>query len=244
MEKTLEFLVERWEDQRTIKNLMGKYVNSLLLNRQGEIFDAFWSGLPDVCLTFNDGSYVGQDAVAGYFAAVVERNRLSAALLQQRLPEKLGGKTEEEIYGIGPFHVKPLTAPVIEVAEDGETAKGLWFCLGCDAEVTGAGPEASWTWGYFAGDFVYEDDDWKIWHLQYLNDVDSLCGQSWGRAVTPYPQLPEFAPLNDFKLPAYTVPGTVRALYTPQRPQLETPRIPEPYDTFANTFSYGTEVPA
>lgn len=38
---TAEFLVERWEDQRTIKNLMGKYVNCLLLNRQGEIFDAF-----------------------------------------------------------------------------------------------------------------------------------------------------------------------------------------------------------
>ena len=29
----LDFLVERWEDQRTIKNLMDKYVNCLLLNR-------------------------------------------------------------------------------------------------------------------------------------------------------------------------------------------------------------------
>ena len=28
---TTELLVERWEDQRTIKNLMGKYVNGLLL---------------------------------------------------------------------------------------------------------------------------------------------------------------------------------------------------------------------
>ena len=56
---TLEFLVERWEDQRTIKNLMGKYVNCLLLNRQGEIFDSFFS-------TFNDGSYIGPDAVKGY----------------------------------------------------------------------------------------------------------------------------------------------------------------------------------
>lgn len=241
MEHTVEFLVERWEDQRTVKNLMGKYVNSLLLNRQKEIFSRFWSKRADVCLTFNDGSYVGPEAVAGYFAAVVERNKLSAKLLQQRLPEKLGGKSEEEIYGIGPFHVKPLTAPVIEVAEDGETAKGLWFCLGCDAEVTAAGPEASWTWGYFAGDFVYEDDDWRIWHLQYLNDVDSLCGQSWGRAVTPYPPLPEFAPLGEFTLPAYTVAREFRALYTPQRAHTEAPRIPEPYDTFANTFSYGTE---
>ena len=84
-----EFLVERWEDQRTIKNLMGKYVNCLLLNRQGEIFDAFWSGRADVSLTFNDGSYVGQAAVKGYYSAVVERNKLSASLLQKRLPEKL-----------------------------------------------------------------------------------------------------------------------------------------------------------
>lgn len=238
---TAEFLVERWEDQRTIKNLMGKYVNCLLLNRQGEIFGAFFSKKTDVCLTFNDGSYIGPEAVQAYFNAVVERNRLSAKLLQQRLPEKLGNKTEEELYGIGPFHVKPLTAPVIEVAEDGQTAKGLWFCLGCNAEVTASGPEASWTWGYFAGDFVYEDEDWKIWHLQYLNDVDSLCGQSWGKPVKPYPELPEFAPLKDFAMPAYTVAETVRPLYTPDRPLMETPRIPEPYRTFAETFSYGRE---
>lgn len=241
MSQTLEFLVERWEDQRTIKNLMGKYVNCLLLNRQGEVFDHFFSKRKDVCLTFNDGSYIGPQAVAEYFAAVVERNRLSAKLLQQRLPEKLGDKSDEELYGMGPFHVMPLTAPVIEVARDGETAKGLWFCLGCNAEVTSRGPESSWTWGYFAADFVYEDDDWKIWHLQYLNDVDSLCGQSWGREVTPYPELPEFAVLKDFRLPAYTVSECVRPLYSPGRALIPTPRIPEPYDTFADTFSYGRE---
>ena len=238
---TAEFLVERWEDQRTVKNLMGKYVNCLLLNRQGEIFDSFFSGRADVSLTFNDGSYIGPEAVRGYFSAVVERNKLVARLIQQRLPEKLGGKSQEEIYGIGPFHVKPLTAPVIEVAEDGETAKGLWICMGCDAEVTERGPEADWTWGYFAGDFIYEGDDWKIWHLQYLNDVDSLCGQSWGRKVTSYPELPEFAPLKDVALPSYTVAETVRELYTPSRPLAVTPRIPEPYRTFAETFSYGRE---
>ena len=241
MQSNIEYLVERWEDQRTVKNLMGKYVNCLLLNRQGEIFDAFFSSREDVCLTFNDGSYIGAEAVKRYYDAVVERNRLSAKLLQDRLPEKLGGRSEDEIYGIGPFQVKPLTAPVVEVAEDGETAKGLWFCLGCSAEVTSRGPEANWTWGYFAGDFVYEDD-WKIWHLQYLNDVDSLCGQSWGREITPYPELPEFAALKDFAYPPYTLAENVRALYSVDRPLTAAPRIPEPYDTFANTFSYGKAV--
>ena len=241
MQSNIEYLVERWEDQRTVKNLMGKYVNCLLLNRQGEIFDAFFSSREDVCLTFNDGSYIGAEAVKRYYDAVVERNRLSAKLLQDRLPEKLGGRSEDEIYGIGPFQVKPLTAPVVEVAEDGQTAKGLWFCLGCSAEVTSRGPEANWTWGCFAGDFVYEDD-WKIWHLQYLNDVDSLCGQSWGREITPYPELPEFAALKDFAYPPYTLAENVRALYSVDRPLTAAPRIPEPYDTFANTFSYGKAV--
>mgnify|MGYP002082210673 FL=1 len=126
------------------------------------------------------------------------------------------------------------------MAEDGETAKGLWFCLGCNAEVTTRGPEASWTWGYFAVDFTFikEQEDWKIWHLQYLNDVDSLCGQSWGKNVTPYPEDDAFAPLKDFELPPYTVTETVRPLYSVDRPLTEAPRIPEPYDTFANTFSY------
>lgn len=237
----LEFLVERWEDQRDIKNLMGKYVNCLLLNRQGEIFDLFFSNRQDTCLTFNDGSYIGPEAVRGYFNAVVERNRLSARLLQQRLPEKLGDKTEEEIYGIGPFQVKPLTAPVIEVAQDGETAKGLWFCLGCSAEVTSRGPEANWTWGYFAGDFVYENDQWRIWHLQYLNDVDSLCGQSWGKAITAYPELEAFAPLKDYSYPEYTQKESIRELYRADRPLTAAPRIPEPYKTFQETFSYGRE---
>ena len=241
MQSNIEYLVERWEDQRTVKNLMGKYVNCLLLNRQGEIFDAFFSSREDVGLTFDDGSYIGAEAVKRYYDAVVERNRLSAKLLQDRLPEKLGGRSEDEIYGIGPFQVKPLTAPVVEVAEDGQTAKGLWFCLGCSAEVTSRGPEANWTWGYFAGDFVYEDD-WKIWHLQYLNDVDSLCGQSWGREITPYPELPEFAALKDFAYPPYTLAENVRALYSVDRPLTAAPRIPEPYDTFANTFSYGKAV--
>jgi hypothetical protein len=237
----LEYLVERWEDQRTIKNLMGKYVNCLLLNRQGEIFDRFFSQRGDVCLTFNGGSYLGPEAVQGYFSALVERNRLAAKLLQQRLPEQLGGKSEEEIYGVGPFHVQPLTAPVIEVAEDGETAKGLWFSMGCNAEVTTRGPEASWTWGYFAVDFVYEGDDWKIWHLQHLNDVDSLCGQSWGRAVTPYPEEPGFEALGDFAMPPYTVEETVRSYYQVGEKTQPVPRIPEPYGTFSETFSYGRE---
>ena len=153
---TTEQLVQRWEDQRNIKNLMGKYCNIVILNREGEIPERFWSAREDISLGFNEGFYVGQTAVNGYYAAVKRRNLLVAQLLQKRFPEQLGGKSDEEIYGIGPFKVKPLSSPLIEVAGDGETAKGLWTCQGAHNEVGTSGPVANWTWGYFAVDFIRE----------------------------------------------------------------------------------------
>ena len=236
---TTEQLVQRWEDQRAIKNLMGKFANLVLLNREGEVYGAFWSAADDTCLGFNDGYYVGKEAVSGYYAAVEARNMLVAKTLQARFPEQLSDQTDEELYGIGPFKVRPLYNPLIEIAGDGKTAKGLWSCQGAHNEVGTSGPVANWTWGYFAVDFVKEADGWKIWHLLYVNDVDSICGQSWGKPEQPYPELPEFAALGEFQYPAYTVSTPVRALYTPDRPVTLTPEIPVPYETFAETFSYG-----
>ena len=235
----VEQLVTRWEDQRAIKNLMGKFANLVLLNREGEIYGGYWASAEDTCLGFNDGYYVGAAAVKGYYDACAARNMLVAKTLQKNFPEQLGGQTDEEIYGVGPFKVRPLYNPVIEVAADGRTAKGLWSCQGAYNEVGTAGPVAYWTWGYFAVDFVKEADGWKIWHMLYVNDVDAICGKSWGKPEQPYPDLPEFADLGSFRYPEYTVKQTVRPIYTPERPVTLTPEIPVPYNTFAETFSYG-----
>lgn len=236
---TTEQLVTRWEDQRAIKNLMGKYANCVILNREQDIYGLFWSGREDVSLMFNDGAYVGAQAVSAYYQACHDRNALVAKLMQKRFPEVLGGQSDEEIYGVGPFKVKPMACPVIEVAGDGATAKGLWYCQGAYNDVETSGPVAHWTWGYFAADFVKEDGAWKLWRLQYLNDVDCICGQSWAGEQKPYPDLPEFAPLADFAYPEYTVKKQFRALYSADRPVTLCPEIPQPYDTFADTFSYG-----
>ena len=236
---TTEQLVVRWEDQRAIKNLMGKYANCVILNRELDIYPMFWSKREDTTLMLNDGAYVGAGSVASYYTACHDRNALVAKLLQARFPEKLGALNDEEIYGIGPFKVKPMACPVIEVAGDGKTAKGLWFCQGAYNEVETCGPVAHWTWGYFAADFVKEEEGWKLWHLQYLNDVDCICGQSWAGEQVKYPDLPEFAPLGEFRYPEYDVKKEFRALYHAGRPVTPCPEIPRPYETFADTFSYG-----
>ena len=238
-EFTTEQLTRRFEDLRQIKNLMGKYANLVILNREQDIFDLFWSKeQDDLYLGFNDGCYKGSAAVDGYYKAVYDRNALVAKLLAEKFPERLGNLSEEERYGIGPFKVKPLAAPIIEVAADGKSAKGLWSCQGAYNDVGESGPVAYWTWGYFAVDFVLEDDQWKIWHLLYINDVDSICGQSWGKPVQEYSKLPEFAELGTFEYPAYTQVKEIRSLYTPERELTGAPQMPKSYETFADTFSY------
>ena len=236
---TTESLLERWEDQRAIKNLMGRYTYSIILNREAELFDLFWSSDPGVSLCFNDGAYVGSEKVKAYYGACRERNALVAKLLQKRFPEEIGEKADDEIYGIGPFKVKPMSCPVIEVADDRKTAKGLWFCHGAYNDVESCGPVAHWTWGYFAADFLREGDAWRIWHLRHLNDVDCISGQSWAKEQRPYPDIPEFAPLKDFRYPKYDINRQFRALYSADRPLALCPKMPEPYRTFADTFSYG-----
>ena len=117
---TTEQLVERWEAQRAIKNLMGKYANCVILNREQDIYGLFWSAREDVSLMFNDGAYTGAAKVKAYYDACHARNALVAKLMQKRFPKELGGKSDEEIYGVGHFKVKPMACPVIEVAGDGD----------------------------------------------------------------------------------------------------------------------------
>ncbi|MCD7845984.1 MAG: nuclear transport factor 2 family protein [Oscillospiraceae bacterium] len=238
---TMEMLT-KWEAQRDIKNLMGKLANCILLNREGEIFDLFWSQeRADVCLGFNEGWYAGPEAIRGYYQAERARCALVADCLRRAYPKQLGGKSDQEIYGIGVFKARPLYAPVIEAADDGQTAKGLWYCMGTSAPVDAAGPVANWTWGYYCGDFTKEGGQRRIWHLQYINDVQCISGQSWGRPQTPYPELEEFAPLKDFSMPEPTVKTCLREYYTPLRPMTPAPELPVPYATFDETFSYGME---
>lgn len=234
----VEQMVDRWEAQRQIKNLMGKYSNCIILNRETDIFRLFWSAAEDIALGFNDGWYRGQSAVKSYYDACRERNVLVAKLMQKSFPNLLGDKSDEELYGIGPFRVMPMAAPIIEIAGDGKTAKGLWASLGSYNDVEACGPLSHWAFGFFAVDFIYEADTWKIWHLQYVKDIDSVCGESWGKPAQPRQELETFAPLNDFKYPAFTEKREGFPLYTPLRAHMEAPRIPEPYETFADTFSY------
>ncbi len=235
-------LLEKWEDLRQIKNLMGRYVLDILNSRHRNIVAERWSvKRNDICYGVNAGWYVGREAVAGLYEAKDRLVSLKAALLKNAFPEKLMDKSVEELRGAGPFFNLPNSTPLIEIAEDGGTAKAIWYCHGSYADLESTGIQSHWTWGYYTADLVKEDGQWRFWHLAWLNDIDTLCGQTWVKENVPYPEEEDFKCLKAPQLPEPNRPGILWEYYTPRRRFAGTPRLPEPYKTFSETFSYGPE---
>lgn len=53
-----------------------------------------------------------------------------------------------------------LLTPVVEVAKDGKTVKGMWHSLGCNTYKTGNKVSAMWQTGKYDITFIKEDVEW------------------------------------------------------------------------------------
>ena len=233
-----EDLLTRWEIRREVQNIMGKYSQSYCVKQEGAL-GQFWSKRDDVSLGLNNGWYIGQKAVLGYYAAIEAETALASRLIAARFPKKLEGKSEEELFGVGQISYRPIDTQVVEVADDLQTAKGLWVVRGLVERITTAGPVSYWDFSYWAVDFLLEDGTWKIWHMQDLHEIDKQQGLNLTDQEPPLPEDPAFSEMASVRYPEPTVPCVLRETYRADRPFTPSPRVPEPYKTFAETFSYG-----
>ena len=234
-----EKLVTIWEDRRAVQNLMGIFSGHYLLKKEKDIVAELFSGRADISLGINTGYYEGREAVEGYYEAIHRKNLLTTKLIMAKYPEKFKDKTPEEAYGCGLLNYKPLDTPVVEIAGDGNTARGIWTCRNSYSDLTTGGPVTFYEWGWVAADFVKEDAGWKIWHLLILNDVHVQAGLQYYEADKPYETVPGFEAIGDFKMPEPNVKVTLRAPYAPDRPRTPAPEVPKPYETFDPANSYG-----
>lgn len=96
-----------------------------------------------------------------------------------------------------PMHV--LASPVIEIAEDGMSAKGLWYTPGFALRhdyVKGT-VDVAWMWEKYGGDFVYENGEWRFLRLLICMDMSTGEPNSWTEPrppMGPPPEEEEFDP--------------------------------------------------
>lgn len=254
---------QRALDVQEIQNLMSRhawYYSSGQHDR--ELRELFALDLPDVSWGNGAEWWVGKDLLVEYYVTYFDEFRmrdLQAFAAKhpevEITPDNLGA-------GSSMFHTN--STPLIEVAGDGGTAKGIWYSIGQVTQTPGGTQTPTYMWERYGVDFVKVDGEWKIWHFLVLTDWAAAPGQSWAADDRgpggfggpppggPPPGAPDGGPggfgSDDAQMggqagesggaPAPNVTAT-REMRSPYAPPGETLFIPVPYATFSETVSYG-----
>ena len=202
-----ELLARVWEKEE-IKKTAHKRVYYLANNWRERELSELWTEERADTASFgsNTGFYVGKESIKKWYIA--------------------------KDWSLGCLVSKPLSTCVLELAEDGNTARGIWYSIGQETNPT----RAMWISGKVAIDFVKENGRWLIWHLIEENDLSCEAGQDF-RDREPY-WYPEKCPVAvDFGIPDVAV-----LTHDPNFNWWDGfPKVPEPYESFDPRNSYGPE---
>ncbi len=218
--KSFKHEIERLQAAREIENLKNRYTWKLCAYQYDDLPEMFALKTPGLRVELgNSGVYEGAEGIKRMYLGIHKK------FFTPSSP--------------GQFISACNTSPVIEVAEDGETAKGLWNSFGLftltDPEVPDGKPEAMWGLEKHAMDFVKEDGRWKIWH--YRAYILLICPfyKSWADMKEAY--FSGFSPILPDELKP-DKPITYHKPYSPEYVVEYVPKVPEQYATWEETFSY------
>ena len=228
-----EQILRIW-DVEDVKSLMNKRVFLQTADLREEELRTMWVQEPEHQKTASYGSnwgyYVGMDEIRKYYV-----DSHAAALEEQK---KTNGAAE---VNMGNMYAHPLTTGLVELAEDGKTAKGLWYSIGNEAMAQADGTaHVQWMLGKVAADFVREEDGWKIWHIVISTDVDCQAGHDYGE----YPVYEDWSADSTNQVRREFGRPTVEVLthdVTFNWWDNYPPMPPKDYKTFTDDISYGPE---
>ena len=238
----LERVAAASADRNAVQNLFGRYMTLHNAFRDSEIVQ-LWAkkGTQGVRAQYsNNGVYTDWDNIMAYHAQ------------RPNPPGKL-------IYHF-------IASPIIEVAEDGQTAKGMWLMSGLESGLTSpeaakAAPDFMYeknvtingkkVWMHtiyvkYGIDFIKQDGEWKIWHFHAFEVARAPYGMGW----IPFAAAAQDSPFADdlmyfgedgkpVMMPKPDGPATIRHNpYRTDKGQTMDLLPPVPYRTISETFEY------
>ena len=186
---------------RLLRNLMAEAVEAFNSYDRAECERFFALDEPDLWVEYADeGRFTGREALRALLDAVMGKKR-----------------------AVGEGATLFLTTPVIEVAGDGESAQGVWWCpIPMTALAEGGKTQAIWAFGSVAVDFLLLKGEWKIWHLHYFRVFKCKYEMGW---------VDDLSMINRLNLPAHPLsePCTYHNPYSPLSIRDGIPAAPRPY---------------
>lgn len=199
--------VKRLQAYEEIQNNMGRLMAAFNFRQADKVLSHFALERPDVWLEFADeGVFEGPDAI------------------RQIIGETVGAPVKA-----GEMLDLQLNTPIVEVARDLRTAKGVWWSPGGGAIPQDEGlPKAIWYFGMVAVDFICVDDTWKIWHMHWFRFIKCSYEKGW---------VEDTSMINRPNTPIHPLakPTTHHNPYSPLSIRDGIPAAPRPYDTWTDS---------
>lgn len=229
-------------DEKAVRYVAVKEINSLLCEhclyfgrRQQDLeLERLWCReAENPYFSQNNGRFTGYEALKNIYGSSEQRRKDRYDQLLAQLEPEFVGQPDELRYGTNTISLQTLSTPCIEIAEDMQTAKGLWTVSAQITTVGESGPVGLWAYGKLAADLVRENAQWKIWHLAVYTDFVTPAGEAFAPELGEklYP-----AGLGIDEVP--TEPAELYQSYSGRRVPRNAPSVPEPYRTYMETFSY------
>lgn len=235
----LTALLQRDQDVRDIQNIVGKLAYLYEAGMYEKRLDFIARKTPGVTVEIGArGVFEGIDGARRALVDVEKSFEKSHAAGMKKIFPNVKFASDHA----GMLETELLGTPVIEVAGDGQTARGQWTSLMAVGKTheEDPKPQALWIWWKTSIDFVKEDGEWKVWHYLKNPIFATPYTKDWVENSLGLPPVPE--PGTQKGIPGHGTPdrATTKA-YDSYRitrtPRLE-PKPPEPYKTFDPKDSY------
>jgi hypothetical protein len=225
-------LAQRANDLHQLNNLMSLHAWYHAASMNDVELEKIWARRDDIVWAQNSGYWTGQKSIKEYYGTTVTRESTK-----------------------GSFVWHTITSPVVEVAEDRQTAKGVWYTPGVVGSFKEGKGNFNWMFEKYGVDFVMENGEWKIWHMHVYTDTawplgGEITAKQGGPAGAPggssggspdaksetVGKEAQSAPAGPMKSPDKAFQN-----YKELSPDTEivlVPRPPVPYKTWSETWSY------
>lgn len=170
LEQELLLQADRMEAVQACRNLMGKYSYYHTAFRNIEYME-LWSKRDDCQLTMPFGIFDGYEGVRRcYVDCHGDRSQ-----------------PDFEEFAKGFMMMHQMNTEVIEVAADGQTAKGVWISPGHETAPQAGKERGAWCWGKYEVEFIKENGQWKFWKLTLFPLILTPIDRSWAEPPLDMP---------------------------------------------------------
>lgn len=181
----------------------------------------------------NYGYYYGKNEIARWYVAEHAEKRAAQA---KAYAEKNNLSAFEVPAATGAMYHLPMSTSIVRIAKDGKSAKGIWYVIGEQTNITESGDaQGLWMYGKLCADFLKEDGKFKLFHLVIAYDQSYPAGTQYDAPS----HIPESEDPMAIEFGNPTIKMNVHDSAYNWADNY--PPMPEPYDTLTLEDSYGPE---